>query len=362
MEKVAKKLQNSKKHKFYCETCLYGCSNKTNFNKHKTTYKHLRLTNAASRLTKKLSTDFQCENCQKFFKHRQSLFRHQKICKKDPSQLAKLAKKLAKVSHPKFECVCGKSYKHASSLSKHKLKCILLKDEEENDIIEEIVPTNNVEYLLKNIMMDNKAILEENKELRSEIKNLKIGNNITNNNQQYSINFFLNEKCKNAMNLEDFVERIKFTLEDLEFTKDNGYAKGISNIFIKNLNDMDITERPIHCSDQKRMQFYIKNDNSWSKDKANEKLDHSIEKVSKKQIKSIKEWVMANPNYMDSEVKMSEYFELIKNITQPNDDKNLRTIKKKVGENVKLEKTKVQVDDSAIEIKEQNNNSSKSIE
>jgi hypothetical protein len=227
-----------------------------------------------------------------------------------------------------------------------------LKDEGETSDIGEIIPTNNVEYLLKNIMMDNKAILEENKELRSEIKNLKIGNNITNNNQQYSINLFLNEKCKNAMNLEDFVERIKFTLEDLEFTKDNGYAKGISNIFIKNLNDMDITERPIHCSDQKRMQFYIKNDNSWSKDTSNKKLDNSIEKISKKQIKSIKEWVMVNPNYMDSEAKMNEYFELIKNITQPNDDKNLRTIKKKVGENVKLEKG-VQKDDSTIEIKEQ---------
>lgn len=336
MEKVAKKLSKNQNYKFYCNTCLYGCSNKTNFNKHKTTYKHLRLTNAASRLTKKLSTDFQCEKCQKFFKHRQSLFRHQKICKKQPSQLAKLAKKLAKISHQKFECVCGKSYKHASSLSKHKIKCISLKDEGETSDIGEIIPTNNVEYLLKNIMMDNKAILEENKELRSEIKNLKIGNNITNNNQQYSINLFLNEKCKNAMNLEDFVERIKFTLEDLEFTKDNGYAKGISNIFIKNLNDMDITERPIHCSDQKRMQFYVKNADEWSKDKNNEKINYSIEKVSKKQIKSIQDWILANPDYLESDSKTEEYFTLVKSITESNDYKNLRSIKRKVGENVKI--------------------------
>ena len=130
MEKVAKKVQKSKNHKFYCETGLYGCSNKANFNKHINTYKHLKLTNAASRLTEKLPTDFQCKNCHTFLKHRQSLFRHQKNCKKDPSQLAKLAKKLAKISHLRFECVCGKSYKHASSLSKHKIKCFVLKDEE----------------------------------------------------------------------------------------------------------------------------------------------------------------------------------------------------------------------------------------
>ena len=188
-------------------------------------------------------------------------------------------------------------------------------------------------------MLDNKEILKENKALR-EIKNLKLGNtmiNSNNNNQQYSINFFLNEKCKNAMNLEDFVEKIKLTLEDLKFTKDNGYVKGISNIFIKNLNDMDITERPIHCSDQKRLQFYVKNDNEWSKDKNNEKIDNSIEKVSVKQLKSIQEWVKANPNYMESESKMNEYFTLVRSTTQHNDYKNLRNIKKKVGENVKLE-------------------------
>ena len=149
---------------------------------------------------------------------------------------------------------------------------------------------------------------------------------------------FLNEKCKNAMNLEDFVKKIKLSMEDLQFTKDNGYAQGISNIFIKNLNDMDVTERPIHCSDQKRLQFYIKNDNEWSKDKNNEKIDNTIEKISKKQLQTIKDWIKENPNYLDSEAKTDEYFTLVKNITQPNNEKNLKTIKKKVGENVKIDK------------------------
>jgi hypothetical protein len=212
-----------------------------------------------------------------------------------------------------------------------------LKDEGETSDIGEIIPTNNVEHLLKNIMLNNKAILEENKILREKITNLECGNIYNNTqNNQFNINMFLNEKCKNAMILEDFVEKIKLTLEDLQFTRDNGYALGISNILIKNLNDMDITERPIHCSDQKRMQFYVKNADEWSKDKNNEKINCSIEKVSKKQIKSIQDWILANPDYLESDSKTEEYFTLVKSITESNDYKNLRSIKRKVGENVKI--------------------------
>jgi hypothetical protein len=190
--------------------------------------------------------------------------------------------------------------------------------------------------------------LEENKVLRKEIKNLKVGTTMinSNNTNSFNINMFLNEKCKNAMNLEDFVEKIKLSLEDLQFTKDNGYAKGISNIFIKNLNDMDVTERPIHCSDQKRLQFYVKNDNEWTKDNNNEKIDSSIEKISKKQLKSIQDWVEANPDYLESDVKTEEYFTLVRSITQPNDDRNLKNIKRKVGENVKLEKSENNIENS----------------
>jgi len=328
---------------YSCESCDYSTSRKSQWNRHILTAKHLKLTKAASGLTKKVPCNFECRNCKHKFNHRQSLFRHKKNCKNDPSQLAKLAKKLAKISHSEFQCECGKSYKHASSLSKHKSKCIYLQNvSTQKDYTDEIIPTNNVEVLLKALLEKNNDILEENKILREKISTMEFGNTYNNNqtnNNQFNINMFLNEKCKNAMNLEDFVEKIKLTLEDLQYTSENGYAKGISNIFIKNLNDMDITERPIHCSDQKRLQFYIKNDNEWSKDENNEKLDNTIEKVSRKQLKSIQEWVEANPDYLESDAKTHEYFTLVKNITQPNDDRNLKNIKRKVGENVKLEKS-----------------------
>ena len=292
---------------------------------------------------KKIPNIFECETCGKKYKHRQSLFNHKKNCKNGDGHVAKLAKKLANVSHPKFHCECGKSYKHSSSLSKHKLKCNYTNIVEGENKITEIVPNNNVEVLLKAILKENQNIAHENKVLRDKICNLEMNvTNITNNNtnnNQFNINMFLNEKCKNAMNLEDFIEKIKITLEDLQYTRDNGYTKGISNVFIKNLNDMDVTERPIHCSDQKRLQFYIKNDDEWTKDKNNEKIDSSIEQISKKQLKTIKEWVKANPDYLDSERKTEEYFTLVGKITQPNSEKNLRNIKRKVGENVKLEKS-----------------------
>ena len=323
------KSKKTPKKNFECLACNFVTNNKKDFRRHNDTKKHKLKIGVIKKNPKKI----RCDNCYKIFNNNTTLWRHKKLCinkNKNDVELAKISQKLANISQDKFKCICGKSYKHASSLSKHKTKCKHLQSVNENNPNNEIIPTNNVEHLLKDI-------LEENKVLREKISNLELGNTI-NNNQQYSINFFLNEKCKNAMNLEDFVEKIKLTLEDLNFTKDNGYAQGISNIFIKNLNDMDVTERPIHCSDQKRLQFYVKNDNEWTKDKNNEKIDNTIKKVSKKQLKSIQDWIVANPDYLESDAKTEEYFTLVRSITQPNDDKNLKNIKRKVGENVKIDK------------------------
>ena len=343
MKKSSKKVPKKKKQEFHCEYCDYTTSKKSQWERHISTAKHFRLTQAYTGLQKKFQGDFLCENCKKTFNHRQSLFRHKKICKKGHRQLAKISQKLAKISHPKFVCECGKSYKHASSFSKHKSKCIHLhNEEEEQTILNDIVPNNNVEILLKAILQENQNIAHENKVLRDKLSNLEMNvTNITNNNtnnNQFNINMFLNDKCKNAMNLTDFIEKIQLTLEDLKYTSENGYTSGISNIFIKNLNDMDVTERPIHCSDEKRLQFYIKNENEWTKDKNNEKIDNSIEQLSKKQIETIKEWTEQNPNFMDCDQKREEYFKMVNETMQPNDDKNLRNIKKKLGFQVKIEK------------------------
>jgi len=190
---------------------------------------------------------------------------------------------------------------------------------------------SNVEDLLH-------ELIEDNKNLRSEIKNLKLGT--TTYNQNLSINLFLNDKCKDAMTLTDFVENLHLSLKDLDFTNAQGYVEGISKIFIRNLNNMDVTERPIHCSDQKRLQFYVKKENKWEKDAEHEEIDKSIAKVSKKQILILTDWCKANPGYEDNPEKSEEYFKLVGRTMGPNDEKRLRQIKKILAENVKITQPK----------------------
>ncbi len=225
-------------------------------------------------------------------------------------------------------CPCGKTYKTRGGFSKHKKKCTYTVVKEEIVIDDN---KSNVEDLLH-------ELIEDNKNLRSEIKNLKLGT--TTYNQNLSINLFLNDKCKDAMTLTDFVENLHLSLKDLDFTNAQGYVEGISKIFIRNLNNMDVTERPIHCSDQKRLQFYVKKENKWEKDAEHEEIDKSIAKVSKKQILILTDWCKANPGYEDNPEKSEEYFKLVGRTMGPNDEKRLRQIKKILAENVKITQPK----------------------
>ena len=154
-----------------------------------------------------------------------------------------------------------------------------------------------------------------------------------------TINVFLNEQCKNAMNLTDFVENVKVSLDDLQYTRVHGYVKGISNIFAKNLQDLDPTERPIHCSDKKRLQFYIKEENKWEKDMNNEKIDKTIESVTVKQIKQLKEWEKDHPNYLTNDKLLNEWHTMIQQIMGGGNneiDKNKEQIKKSLGNQIEI--------------------------
>ena len=273
---------------FYCKKCDYKCSRKFLWNQHISTRKHKMITNDNKIVTENM------------------------LC-----------------------CPCGKTYKYRSGLSRHQKKCTY--SVVKSDTITELAK-NDDEFEGDEIKTILKGILKENRELKEQMKNMKMGN-ITNNNnnQKYTINMYLNDKCKNAMSLKDFVDNIKLSLKDLEFTSHHGFVEGVSNIFLKNLNDMEVTERPIHCSDQKRLQFYVKKEDKWEKDKQNEEIDKSIQNISNKQIGTLIEWTKANPGYENNPDKMEEYFKIVGKTMGVDCEKNIRKIKKIISENVKLD-------------------------
>jgi len=231
---------------------------------------------------------------------------------------------------------CGKSYKHSSGLSKHKHKCKYknLTDEEiEKEEIKKLEEEKKIEmeeYVKDKIEKDDiiltmlevikkqqetaektNAILKQQTERATNVYN-----NCQTKNQQFNINLYLNSECKDAMNLTDFVNNVKVTLEDLKFTTLNGYEKGITHLITKHLKDMPVTERPIHCSgDNKHIpQFYVKDENKWEEDKEHKKLDKSIHDVSMKQIQHLKEWERVHPNYKNNDNLMAVWHKMVAEI------------------------------------------------
>lgn len=228
---------------------------------------------------------------------------------------------------------CGRQYKYLSGLSRHKLNCNTDKQMEEKSYIksqQEQIQT--LQHLLEKSIENNKSTLN----------NIipKIGNTTNNISNQMTINVFLNEECKNAMNLTDFVNQLQLSLDDLQYTKDNGYVKGITNIFVKKLCDMPINSRPIHCSDKKKLQFYIKDEDKWEKDNKNEKIDKSINDITQRQIKKIKDWEHDHPNWSCSDEQTSMYIDLVKKVMGGMDatehQQNFDNIKKEIGNTVDL--------------------------
>ena len=177
------------------------------------------------------------------------------------------------------------------------------------------------------------TVLLENKELRNQITELipKVGNN-NNSNNKFNINVFLNEDCKDALTMNQFIDKIEVSLSNLMLTKNKGIEEGISNIFIENMNKLSLHERPIHCTDTKRETVYIKSDgengedSQWEKDKENEKLKGAIKKVEGKQFKNIKLWMDNHPGWEDDPTLQEEYINILKNCTT--DVKDQKVIKK----------------------------------
>tara|TARA_B100001559_G_C16495798_1_gene620674 strand:+ start:296 stop:1267 length:972 start_codon:yes stop_codon:yes gene_type:complete len=285
--------KTAKKHpKFYCHFCDFSSSDKQDWKRHLLTRKHISQRNDNKNDNKgNTSCAFSCSNCGKEYKHRSGLSRHKKKCKSGTTKNVDFSSK-----------ICSKTAKIENSKKN--------------------VQNFGSEISDKNLI---KMLVEQNEKLMSQTQKLveiipKIGNTTNNNtqNNNISINVYLNEHCKDAMNLKDFVQQLKITVDDLVFQGENGYIKGIENIFTKRLQDLPPTERPIHCSDKKRMQFYVKEDDEWQKDNTHEKIDKTLSDLTIRQIHELKKWEEMHPNYLTNDKEMKHWQQLVSEITGNN--------------------------------------------
>ena len=299
-EKVAKSSNNN----FYCEYCDYSTFKKFNYEKHISTPKHI----------KSMAGNNFVEN-------------------------------IAKSSNPAYSCVyCQKVYKDNSGLWRHKKKC----PEKSMSISSIQDQTELVQYLMKENSEFKQLMIEQNKQMIELAKNTAghhNTNHVNSHNKTFNLQVFLNETCKNAINISDFINQLQVSISDLEETGKLGFTEGISKIFINGLKDIDIPDRPLHCSDLKRETIYIKNNNEWTKDtEENLLLVNAIKQVSNKNMKQITEWQKINPEYKDSSSKINDRYlkivsESMSGTTKEECDKNYKKIIKNIAKETIIDKT-----------------------
>jgi len=253
----------------------------------------------------KQKTEFICKDCD--FK----CFKNSNLMTHFLTRRHKIRMGLVILENKQFICDCGKSYKHMSSLCNHKKNCAKL---ENNSTPPEKPPSMSMNLIL-DILQQNQEfknlIVEQNKQMMELVKEGKTINNTTNNNK-FNLNIFLNEKCKDAMNIMDFANSLEIQLKELEDVGTLGYATGISNIIVRGLHELDIYKRPIHCSDLKRESIHVKDQNMWILDKEKTLLETAIKRVARKNILKVKDWKDANPEYSEINSKtMDKYTQIL---------------------------------------------------
>ena len=294
-------------------------------------------------------SEFECKDCDYKTSNRKDFKKHLDTKKHNFNKCNKYNKCINLSPVRNMVCVCGKSYSHRASLYNHKKNCkiVVQSDMGENTIVGDKI--NITTEMFMKLMNDNQDMIKIIKEQQQQINAIipKIGNVTTNNNtttnmtnNNFNLNFFLNEKCKDALNISEFIESLKITLEDLQYSRSNGLVQGISNVMIRGLKKLDIYKRPIHCTDVKRDTMYIKDKEKWEKDETHEKLRNTIIKIANKERNAISSWVEHNPDWFDTEEKQMEYLTLINKICEPieNDIKNEKKIIKIIGKEIILNK------------------------
>jgi hypothetical protein len=295
--------------KFFCEKCDYFTSKKSSYDKHTLTAKHMNATNCNENATK---------SCEKVAKS--------------------------------YYCSCGKKYSHHSSLWKHQKMCNETEETNDNNTDADINDKKIIIELLKSnkelkdlVVEQNKTMIEMANKMGSTVNNTNCNNNNTNN---FNLQFFLNEQCKDALNIMDFINQLQVKTSDLDMVGRIGYSEGISKIFIRGLKELDVFKRPIHCSDLKREVLYVKDKDAWEKDsEENKKMKTAIKYIAAKNFKQINEWKEENPesNNYDTKKHMDYHQIVIHSMggaTAEEDENNYNKIIRNVSKEVVIKKEK----------------------
>ena len=292
---------------FSCKDCDYNTSRKSSYDKHMLSTKHFQLTDVNQKLQKSCNTSFVCRKCDKVYKSRVGLWKHNKICVVHNQEI------LEKIENNPTN------------------PALLLEILKQNQEFKDLFAEQN-----KQNQELTKQVLELSKESKT------VTNNIS--NTKFNMNFFLNEKCKDALNISDFVDSLSLKLTELEQVGRLGYVEGISKIFIRALKELDIYKRPIHCSDLKREVLYVKDQDTWEKENAEkEKIQLAIQKIAHKNIQQIPIWSQQNPQYKDSSSKKNdEYLQILCESMSGGDpdqkDEYMQKIIRNVAKEVMIEK------------------------
>ena len=279
--------------KFNCVYCEYITNNKKDYSKHLSTLKHINMNELQHLTTEKSQDDIRCYKCK----------------------------------------YCDKSYKYRDGLWRHNKKC-------KEPTVAEVFANNNTQQITELML----KMIEQNKDLTDKICELakNSGNNYTNTNNvnshnKFNLNVYLNETCKDAMNITDFVDSLVVSVKDLEETGRLGYTEGISKIFLKGLSNMNTHSRPLHCSDSKRHILYIKDQDKWEKDETNDKITRAIKTVAYKNMKMIPEWIKQHPDYNDVNSKTNDkYLQIVLNsMSGSTEEEQKRNINKIISNVVK---------------------------
>jgi hypothetical protein len=262
--------------KYYCQICDFKCSKLCDLDRHKSTAKHKNRTklNVLEQNFTPFTPNFICNNCKKIYNARNSLWYHNKKCKEKKT----------------FSDINENDKTNKYSLDK-------------DDIIKYLIKENSE---FKDLLVEqNKMVMKICEKNTSTISN----NNINSNNKTFNLNVFLNEHCKDAMNITDFVDSLKLQLTDLENVGKLGFVEGISNIIVRNLKALDVHKRPVHCSDSKREIMYVKDENKWEKENDDKnKLRKAIKKIANKNSRLLPAFKEKHPDCTKSISPFSEQY------------------------------------------------------